>query len=188
MAKKRQKRQRVVFKDGLGRYVKAEDRYKQATTVQVLRRGRYVTVIERGTVTPTKLAQVTNRTEFESLPPAFQHIKKVTPDKPKRRRKGKAGDNDVAWQLANKITATRGIRDKMVRITVSVKKGKRKFKVAFFHKLPSKKKNTYALFKHIREASGGKELPFWYDIQDDDLGDLLEDDVDIEDASVEVVM
>lgn len=182
--KRKTKKQRVLFKDGFGRFVKAEDRYKKATTVQVLRRGKYVTVIDSAEVTPTKLAQVTNRTEFESLPPAFKHIKRVEA-KPTRRKKA---PKDAAWQMAQQIAGTRGIRDKLVKITVTVRKGKRKRLVSFFHKIPKNKKTTYMLFKRLREASGGKELPFWYDIGEDDLDDLMEDDVNIEGAEIEQVL
>lgn len=181
MAKKQTKQQRVIFKDGTGRFVKAEDRYKKATTVQVLRRGKYVTVINKSEVTPQRLAQVTSRPEFESLPAAFKHVKSVKPPK------GRASNK--TWEISQTIAKTRGVRDKLIKITAKFKaKSGEVKKVSFFHKIPRKKRSDYVLFKRLKEATEGIQLPYYYDITEADLSKLTKDKVKIVDIEIEEVM
>lgn len=172
-------KRRVIFKDGLGRFVKAEDRYKKATTVQVLRRGRYVTVMSETTVTPQKLAIVTSRPEFESLPPAFKHVKRIIPPK-----KGK----DRTWKVAQDIAGARGTKDKLLKLTVKFKTKGRTRTVSFFHKLARRRKTNYSLFKHLKEATEGVQVPFWYDITEEDIPKLTKDKTVIEEVEIEEVM
>lgn len=183
MAKKHTvKPRRVIFKDGLGRFVAAEDRYKKATTVMVRRGKKYVKVIEDSEVTPKKLAIVTTRQEFESLPPAFKHIKQIKPAATTKKTKNKT------WDIARDITKIRGVRDKLIKVTVRYKKGRRSRTVSFYHKISARKKSDYTLFKHLKEAVEGTKLPHWYDISLDDLEALEEDQVDIDSVDVETVM
>lgn len=182
MAKKNKvKPPKVIFKDGLGRFVKAEDRYKKASTVLVRRRGKYVPVIEDSVITPKNLAQVTTRPEFESLPPAFKHIKRIE-------AATGAKVKNKTWDMAQKIAKVRGVRDKLVKVTVKFKKGRRGRTVTFYHKIPSKKKSEYMLYRQLKEATEGVKLPHWYDITEDDLENLEEDKADIQDVDVETVL
>lgn len=179
--KQKVKPQRVIFKDGLGRFVKAEDRYKKATTVLVRRGKKYVPVIEDSEVTPKKLAQVTTRPEFESLPPAFKHIKRVEAPTSKKVK-------NKTWKLAQDIARTRGVKDKLVKITVKFRKGRRGRTASFYHKIPAKKKSDYMLFKHLKEVTEGVKLPHWYDVMPDDLEAMEEDKAEIMDVDVETVL
>lgn len=143
---------RVLFRDKKGRFVSPKYKYeKKVKSVQVRRGGRYVTVIEKGQVTPEKLAHVTNRYEFEKLPPSYESAGIVKP----------AGKYK-AWDAAKKVDALRGLRGKTVKVEFDIYDGKRKRTMSFHYHMKKGTKASYGIFTEINEQLSGSGL-YLYD-------------------------
>lgn len=141
----------VRFRGKDGKFVPAEERYSKAKSVEAFRRGRWVYLIEDGDVTPKTLAVVLNRKEFEAIPAAFEEIGEYTP------RRGKAHKGHEAWDIAEQIDKTKGVRRKLLRvkITVDVGKGKKK-QVQFYQKINKNQKSSARIYHRINEALGAE--------------------------------
>lgn len=138
---------RIRFIDKKGRFVSAEKRYEKdkVARVQVKRRNRYVDVIV-GKVTPEKLADVTSRQEFESLPPAHHQVAEF-----------KSTKKYKAWDIAGKINSTKRVRRKLLRVTMEIDDKGRKRKVDFYTRINRNSSAQYNIFSRMNEAlTGGK--------------------------------
>lgn len=140
--KDRRKGQKVIFRDDRGRFVSPKERYQKATTVQRLFRGKYHTVIEKRKVTPKLLVSVINQDEFEDLPANYADDKPVESKAQKYR----------AWDLAGKLEKQRGVRGKVLRVTMNIMDGKRMREVTFFHRIRRRGPMQYSIFKAMNEA------------------------------------
>lgn len=134
---------RVIFRDKSGKFMRGEDRYKpEVAMVQVVRRGAYITVAERG-LPPEGLADLLNQREFESLPEALI-------------QKGfyKSGKKYKAWDIAEQIDKTKGIRRKQMKYTVVVQDGTQRKSFSFYHHIKRNSQSSYALFRRINQELG----------------------------------
>ena len=143
---------RIIFRDERGRFVSATRRYEKGLvrSVGVRRRNRYVEVIT-GPVTPEKLADVTSRQEFESLPPAFSKMAEY-----------KSTTKYKAWDIAGKIDKTKRIRRKLIRVTMELKSGERKRSVSFYTRINRNQSASYNIFQRMNEALGLENM-YLYD-------------------------
>lgn len=145
------RQRKVIFKGAKGKFVSPTDRYSdKVKAVYVYRGGRYVKVAD-GAQTPSSLAMVTSRQEFDSLPEAYKFVKEYKP-------KGKY----QAWNLAQQIDETKRIRRKLMKFVVKVKDGKRLRRISFYNYIKANQKRSYQLFKRINEELGTSRL-FLYD-------------------------
>jgi len=143
---------RIILRDSKGRFLPASERYKgKVKTVQVKRRDKYVTVVEQGKVTPETLAEVTTREEFESLSEALG-----------RRFHFETKRKYRAWHISEQIDKTKGLRRKLLKITLNLRDGKRLRPVAFYHEITANQKRSYQLFQRINNAVG-MEGAYLYD-------------------------
>lgn len=139
--------------------MKLENRYKPGVAqIQVVRNRRYLTVAERP-LPPEDLANLLSQREFESLPEALI-------DKGFFTSKSKY----KAWDIADKIDKTKGIRRKDLKYTVIVQDGRQRREFSFYHKIKRNTQSSYTLFRRInqelgleglyiyRELAGGKIL------------------------------
>lgn len=134
---------RVIFRDALGRFMRAEDRYKpEVAMVQAVRNREYIILAER-MLKPDLLVQVLNQREFESLPEAlFDRGTKSSTAKYK------------AWDIANQIDQMKGIRRKDMKYTVVVMDGKQKREISFYHRIKRNTAASYDLFRRINQEIG----------------------------------
>lgn len=148
---------KVVFRDKDGHFVKAEDRYVKGKvkTMEVMRRGKLVVVAEGGKFTPERIARVTTRQEFEALPDAFEPVKTFTSNKKYQ-----------AWDIAEKIDRTPGMRRKLLRVTLEVQVGTRTRRVHFYQKLRSNQRGNITLWRRINETLGFEGLYTYRDKPD----------------------
>lgn len=134
---------RVVIRNKLGQFMPLAKRYEaDVAMIQVVRHKRYTTVAERP-LPPQDLANVLSQPEFESLPEAVKPIKSYT-----------SGKKYKAWDIAEQIDATRGLRRKDLKLTVRVMDGDRQRKVVIYHKIKRNTKSSYALFRRINQELG----------------------------------
>lgn len=144
---------RVIFKDKHGKFVKHADRYKPGVVQKVFvkRRDRYVPVVEKGGLTPEMLADVTTRDEFESMPEAVREIKTFSSKKKYK-----------AWDIAEQIDRSKGMRRKLLKITMEVEGVGRKPKfISFYHEINTNKSRSYHLFKRMNDAIGFENMNFY---------------------------
>lgn len=169
---------KIILRDRKGRFVPAVKRFKKGLvkTVQVWRRhkGRkkLITVLDEGEVTPTTLAQVLRRHEYESFPETFVKLASVKPD---RRRRSRVMD------AANKIDAMKGVKNKLLRVKVTGKFGKKVRRRSFYIVLKRDTWNGYRLYARIHGAFK-QEVPFEYD----ELEEISESQDEFDLSSVEV--
>ena len=136
----------VRFRGTNGRFVRGEDRFtKQVKSVDVFRRGRWVTVIDESGFTPKDLAQVLNRKEFEEIPAAYEPIQEYKPR-----------SKYQAWNIAEQIDKTRGVRRKLLRVKVVVRVGKKKKTLQFYQKINKNQKSSARIYHRINEALGAE--------------------------------
>jgi len=142
---------RVVFRDPLGRFMRQADRYKPGVAmVQAVRNKRYIILAERG-LPPESLINVLSQREFESLPEALIDRGDYTSKKKYK-----------AWDIAEQIDRTRGIRRKQLKFTIRILVGKRQKSVTFYHKIKRNTASSYAIFRRINQELG-LEGYFLYD-------------------------
>jgi hypothetical protein len=136
-------RPKVVIRDRLGRFMSLADRYKpDVAMIQTVRNKRYTIVAERP-LPPEDLINVLSQREFESLPEALIDVKDYT-SKAKYK----------AWDIASQIDKTKGIRRKQLKVTVSVRDGRRLKTVIFYHKVKRNTASSYAIFRRINQEIG----------------------------------
>lgn len=141
MAKRTQ--QRVLLFDAKGRFLSDRDRYtSRLARVMIKRGGRYVTVA-KDSQTPSTLASVLSRTEFDSLAEAVSPIRTF-----KTRKKY------AAWDLASQIDKIKGIRRKLLKFDIVVRDGDRKRVVSFYNVVKSNRERNFQIWKRINEALG----------------------------------
>jgi hypothetical protein len=138
----------VRFRGKDGRFVPAEERFTQAKTVEAFRRGRWVTLIEekKGHISPKDLAIVLNRKEFENIAPAYDPVVTVKPR-----------SKYQAWNIAEQIDKTRGVRRKLLRVKITIQdsKGKQK-QVQFYQKINKNQKSSARIYHRINEVLGAE--------------------------------
>lgn len=138
----------VRFRGYDGRFLPAEDRLKKTVkTVEAFRRGRWVTLIDSGNVTQKDLAVVLNRKEFEEIPAAYEEIGKFTPR-----------SKFQAWNIAEQIDKTKGVRRKLLRINLVIQDGKKKSMIRFYQKINKNQKSSARIYHRINEALGAEGL------------------------------
>lgn len=146
---------RVVFRDAKGRFVAESERYQRATSMQRQFRGKWVTVV-KGTrvLTPRRIAELLNRDEFEALAPNYGPVRTVKPQVKKY----------TAWDVSQLIQggAVRGIRGRVIKVTMNLRDGKRLRRVSFFYRVRRKGNFAYGLFKEMNAAIGNQAM-FLYD-------------------------
>lgn len=143
MPKKRPAPKRVIYRDAKGRFVAGRERYsKKVKMVQAVRGGELVVIAKRP-LTPKMLADLLNQREFEAQPEAIRKLKDYTP-------KGKY----QAWDLAEQIDKTRGVRRKTLKITMDLDDGGRKRTIEFYHTIKRTKTSSYQIFRRINQEVG----------------------------------
>lgn len=147
---------KIMFKDEYGRFVSDKDRYTKAVMVQARRKGYTfdlidTRVMEGVKITPQTLINVLNRDEFESLSEA------LVPFKEYRSKKKYA-----AWDVAEQVDKTKGIRRQTLKYTVEVKDGKRTRFVSFYHRVNRNSSASYQIFRRINQELGLESM-FLYD-------------------------
>jgi CRISPR/Cas system-associated protein endoribonuclease Cas2 len=138
----------VRFRGKDGRFVPAEERFTQAVSVEAYRRGRWVYLIEEkkaGKINPKDLAIVLNRKEFENIAPAFDPIKTVKPR-----------SKYQAWNIAEQIDKTRGVRRKLLRVKLTIQVGTKKKQVQFYQKINKNQKSSARIYHRINEVLGAE--------------------------------
>lgn len=147
--KDKRKGRRVIFRDARGRFVKESERYQKAVSVQRLFRGKYVTVTEgKRRLTPKRLAELINQDEFEALPANYSDAVNI---ETKARKY-------TAWDLANRLEKTRGLRGKVLRVTMVLQDGSRTRRVTFFRKMKQRGAAAYGFFRQMNEAIGNEKM------------------------------
>lgn len=138
----------VRFRGWDGKFVPAEDRFSgKVKAVEAKRRGRWVYLIEDGDVSPKTLAVVLNRREFEDIPAAYDVIGEFKPH-----------SKYQAWNVAEQIDNTRGVRRKLLRVKVVVDVGGKKKQVQFYQKINKNQKSSFRIFQRINETLGAEGL------------------------------
>lgn len=181
---KRGNAKRIIFRDAKGRFVAEAERYStRVKSVQIRRRDpetdetRWMTVAKGGRMTPQRLAELTTRTEFESMEEARIPLKEY-----KTRKKY------AAWDIAEQIDATKGIRRKLIRVTMDIREGKRLRKVSFYHNINSNKKRSYHIFRRMNDALGMEGLVLYKKAGGRILPDRRGKEVKLEKVVVEEVL
>jgi hypothetical protein len=148
VAKTRQ--HRVIFRGDRGRFISPKDRYtEKVKAVQVFRGGEYVTVAAR-TLPPRELADLLNQREFEALPEALHKLKDFKPH-----------SKYAAWNIAEQIDKTKGIRRKNVKYTMKIQDGRRLKTLTFYHHVKRNSSSSYALFRRINDEVGFAGFNFY---------------------------
>ena len=132
----------LYFRDDKGRFVAGKDRYTKATSIQAYREGELVTVL-RDKITPERLAMVTSKPEFESLPEVTRPIKTFSSKKKYK-----------LWDIADQIDKQKGLRRKLLKLTINVMDGQRLRKVELYHEITANQPRSYQLFKRFNEHLG----------------------------------
>ncbi len=138
---------KVLFFDKKGKFVAESERYQKATRVLRLYRRKFVEIYNRDKpITPTTLANLINRDEFEALAPNFAAPVVVTTNAKKF----------TAWSIAEKLSnnAVRGLRGKAAKVTLNLRDGDRLRKVTLYHRFRKKGPNSVSLFKAMNHAIG----------------------------------
>lgn len=139
----------VRFRGKDGRFIPAEERYTKGVAVEAFRRGRWVYLIEEKKpgkrISPKDLVNVLNRTEFENIAPAYDPIKSIKPR-----------SKYQAWNVAQQIDKTRGVRRKLLRIKLTIQVGTRKKQVQFYQKINKYKKSSAIIYHRINEVLGAE--------------------------------
>lgn len=123
------------------------DRYSgKVESVQAFRGGGYVEVVESHAgkkIKPEDLIDVLNRREFEELPEALTEVAQYESKKKYK-----------AWDVANQIDKTKGLRRKDLKITMELMDGKRKKTVSFYTKLKRTSTASYQIFSRMNKEVG----------------------------------
>ncbi len=144
----------VIFRDEHGRFLPHSARYTdKVALVQRQMIGRYVDIIthypdpttgERpAPVTQGVLADLLPRGAFESLKEATRPIADYQSN-----RKYKA------WDIAEQIDQSKGIRRKDLKITMEIHDGKRKRELTMYHKIKGNSPSSYRIFQRMNEELG----------------------------------
>jgi hypothetical protein len=150
MAKNRTK-SKVIFRDGLGRFLPQAKRFtKDVAMIQAVRNGRYIKLADRP-LQSKDLTQILSRTEYESLHEALESVKNYTSKKKYK-----------AWDIAEQIDKTKGIRRKDMKFTIEVDDGGRKKSFSFYHQIKKNSTSSYQLFRRINQELGLERM-FLYD-------------------------
>lgn len=153
-------KRRVYFRDRLGRFLPSSDRYTdRVKMVQRTVRGSIVTVADdidkTDGMTPERLSNLVTKTEFEGMPEALRDVKEYSSSKKYK-----------AWDIANQIDKTKGLRRKLLKITMDLREGEgkkaRKRTVSFYQEITANQQRSYQLFKRINQEIGF-EGGFLYD-------------------------
>lgn len=141
----------VVFRDAFGRFLPQAERFtKKVAMVQAVRQGQYRTLSDR----PLKskdLAQVLSQREYESLREATEVVKEFTSNKKYK-----------AWDIAEQIDKTKGLRRQDLKMTVVVEDGGRQKRFSFYHQIKKNSKSSYQIFRRINQEIGLERM-FLYD-------------------------
>jgi hypothetical protein len=137
------KPKKVRFRDEEGRFVAESLRYKYATVVERKVRNKWYKVTE-GTkvITPKRLTELITRDEFESLDPAFGKTTTIVPTARKY----------TAWDVAEKMNRTRGLKGKQIRVEMNILDGKSLRKIVFWRKMKTRGNPTYGIFAQMNEV------------------------------------
>lgn len=142
---------RIVFRDKRGRFLPQTDRYEpEVSMIQVQRKGEWITLAERS-LPPDELATVLNQREFESLPEALSEVDTYT-----------STSKYKAWDIAEQIDKTKGIRRKDLKYTITLQDGKRRRQISFYHRVKRNTSGSYGIFQRINQEIGLEGL-FLYD-------------------------
>lgn len=149
-------RPQIIVKGFDGRFMKLADRYSdKVASIWAYRSGRYVDLIHPEytgqPVKPEDLMIMLRRDEFEKLPEAVKAVKSF---KPKSRYQ--------VWNLSEQIDRTKGIRRKLIKLTIRVRDGRRLRKVTMYTKVKGNQKRSYQIFKQINDTLGAEGF-FTYD-------------------------
>ena len=148
---KRKPKVRVVFRDKSGKFLPQAKRFtKEVAMVQAVRNGYYTILSEKG-LSSKDLVQVLSRTEYESLHEALEPVGYFKSSKKYR-----------AWDIAEKIDKTKGIRRQDLKFTIEVDDGGRKKSFSFYHHIKKNSKSSYQLFRRINQEIGLERM-FLYD-------------------------
>jgi hypothetical protein len=90
-----------------------------------------------------KLAMTMTRDEFEMLPEALA-----------KTREYKSSKKYKAWDIAEQIDKSKGLRRKLLKIELELLDGKSRKKTSFYHVITSNKSRSYQIFVRINEAIG----------------------------------
>lgn len=141
----------VIFRSEDGRFMKHAHRYRpEVAMVQAWRAGRYVDLSYEA-VPAKQLADILSHREFETLKEATDPI-----DEYKSSKKYKA------WDIAEQIDRTKGLRRKDMKLTVVVEDKGRRREVAIYHKIKRNTASSYRIFQRINEELGFMGM-FLYD-------------------------
>lgn len=144
---KKPRGRKVVFRDALGRFVAEKERYQKAVMVQRVIKGKYITVTEGKTrVTPKRLVELVPQDEFEALPAAYKDPEAIMTKAKKY----------TAWDLSTKMEKIRGIRGKMLKVTMMIRDGDRMKEISFFRRVKRRGNFAYGFFRAMNEAIGNE--------------------------------
>jgi hypothetical protein len=93
------------------------------------------------------MARLLTRDEYERLPEVPIALRSFSP-------KGKY----QAWNIAEQIDRSKGMRRKDLKITMEVQDGKRLRKVTFYTKIKANQKRSYQIFSAMNQAIGAERL------------------------------
>lgn len=146
----------LLFKGYDGRFIKHSERYTdKVASAWAYRSGRYVDLFHPEytgkLIKPEDLMIVLRRDEFERLPEA---VRPIASFKPKSRYQ--------VWNLSEQIDKTKGMRRKLIKLTIRVRDGRRLRKVTMYTKVKGNQKRSYQIFKQVNDALGAEGF-FTYD-------------------------
>jgi hypothetical protein len=142
---------RVIFRDARGKFLPQADRYTpKVAMVQAVRNKYYTILAERGL--PAKdLIEVLSQREFESLKEATKLVKDYS-----------SKSKYKAWDIAEQIDKTKGIRRQDIKLTVSINDGGKLKQFSFYHQIKRNTSGSYNLFRRINQEIGLEGM-FLYD-------------------------
>ena len=151
---------RVIFRDSKGHFLPHSHRYlPEVALVQAWRHGRYVTLAERP-LPPSDLANVLSRPEFEDLKEATVPLRDYT-----------SKSKYKAWDIAEQIDRTKGLRRKDLKMIVTIKDGNRQKKLTIYHRIKRNTSSSYRLFQRINEELGFAKMFLYNTVNGKHLSD-----------------
>ena len=150
MAKKKSK-SRVIFRDGLGRFLPQSERFtKKVAMIQAVRNKVYV-VLATQPLPSKDLTQVLSQREYESLHEATVLVKDY-----------KSNKKYKAWDIAGQIDKTKGLRRQDLKLTVTVNDGGKIKAFSFYHQIKKNGASNYQIFRRVNQELGLERM-FLYD-------------------------
>ena len=140
----------VIFRDKLGRFVAYKDRYDASKVAMVERWDPYIQLhrpVADRMLPPMDLATLLPGQYFDVLPPAFVKMQEY-----------KSTSQYKAWDIAQQIDQTQGVRRKQLRVTMEIIDGKRKRTITFYQKIKSNAESSYHIFRRMNSALGFENM------------------------------